>query len=188
MKAVEAVKVKFYCRYIQYSWGTWLPHLRSTWHQWRLSSFSQCSCSAAFVSSLRPPGNPHVIFNGLQPKWELPKKTCLVYQQRNHELWRIFLLSSFLETRRKSIYPILSLLQCFFSFATNHCFPISHFYKYWKPNWHSWQLGNLTIHCTVRRWGRRGVKKQLGRTGNCQQNWDQWTFCMRLWNCPSYNL
>ena len=54
----------------------------------------------------------------------------------------------------------------FFSFATNHCFPISHFYKYWKPNWHSWQLGNLTIHCTVRRWGRRGVKKQRGRTAN----------------------
>ena len=33
-----------------------------------------------------------------------------------------------------------------FSSRIGHCFQISHFLGHWKPNWHSWQLGNLTTH------------------------------------------
>ena len=33
-----------------------------------------------------------------------------------------------------------------FSSRIGHCFQISHFLGHWKPNWHSWQLGNLTTY------------------------------------------
>ena len=42
--------------------------LSSLWHQHWSSTFTQCSCSRAFMSSsqssLRPPPNPHFVFSG----------------------------------------------------------------------------------------------------------------------------
>ena len=42
--------------------------LRSLWHQHWSSTFTQCCCSRAFMSSaqssLRPPPNPHFVFSG----------------------------------------------------------------------------------------------------------------------------
>ena len=37
-----------------------------------------------------------------------------------------------------------------FFYRISHCFPISHFLRYWKPNWLSSQLGNLTSQCRAK--------------------------------------
>ena len=52
--------------------------------------------------------------NGLQPKWGLPGGNVWSSSRETINLGEFFLQTSFLETRRKSIYPILSLSQCNF--------------------------------------------------------------------------
>ena len=87
--------------------------------------------------------NP-TVENGLQPKWGLGGWHV------GSSSWATVIVGDFFVADMASwdMYEV-NLSQYVaaamkFSSRIGHCFPISHFLGHWKPNWHSWQLGNLT--------------------------------------------
>ena len=72
------------------------------------------------------------------------RRTCLAFQLLNCDTLRIF----FADLDSWSMYEVnfpkyVNAAVQFFS-RISICFSISHFLGYWKPNWLSSQLGNLT--------------------------------------------
>ena len=90
--------------------------------------------------------------NGLQPKWGLGGWHVWPSSSATVTLREIFLADMLSwDMYEVNLPQYVNAVVQFFS-RISHCFPISHFLGYWKPNWLSSQLGNLTNNMSAIIW------------------------------------
>ena len=90
-------------------------------------------------------GTNPTVENGLKPKWGLRGWHIWSSSWATVTVGDFFVADMALwDMYEVNLSQYVAVAMEFFS-RIGHCFQSSHFLGHWKPNWHSWQLGNLTI-------------------------------------------